>query len=131
MTWGQSIPRPVFFGNIKESMRDHMRKNGGHIEDHQAPWRIIRIALNYDQVLQYNPPPNPAKTTDTRFLKYVEETGLDESWELDALDPVVLQNLIQDEIDSIRKEDKWIESVDQMETDRALLQELSDNWGTK
>ena len=28
---------------------------------------VHRIALNYDQIRQYNPPPNPAKTTDSRF----------------------------------------------------------------
>src|SRR5690242_3709437 len=31
---------------------------------------VHRIALNYDQVEYYNPPPNPAKNTDTRFIEY-------------------------------------------------------------
>ena len=60
-----------------------------------------RIALNMDQVEQYNPPPNPAKVTDARFESYRQEYG-DESWELDALDPTVLSNLIADEIRSCR-----------------------------
>ncbi len=38
-----------------------------------------RIALNMAQVRQYNPPPNPAKITDSRATKYIEEHG-DESW---------------------------------------------------
>lgn len=127
-TWGQNLSRPVTVADIKASMRTHMRNTGGHISDYQTPWRILRIALNYDQVLQYEPPPNPAKTTDTRFLRYVQETGLDDSWELDALDPIVLQNLIQDEIDAIRDEDLWAESNGQMEEDRELLTKMSDNW---
>lgn len=45
---------------------------------------VRRIALNMDQVELYNPPPNPAKLTDCRATKYIEEYG-DESWELDAL----------------------------------------------
>lgn len=52
-----------------------------------------RIALNMDQVEQYDPPPNPAKSTDSRFEGYLAEYG-DESWELDALEPTVLTDLI-------------------------------------
>lgn len=52
-----------------------------------------RIALNMDQVDQYSPPPNPAKVTDSRYDKYVEEYG-GSSWELDALEPRVLVDLI-------------------------------------
>jgi hypothetical protein len=127
-TWGQSLPRPVTIGAIKASMRSHMREQGGRIADNQSPWRIRRIALNLPQVELYNPPPNPAKGTDSRYQKYVEETGLDESWELDALDPVVLQRLIQDEIDAVRDLDLWGQSNETMEDDRATLRALSEQW---
>lgn len=59
--------------------------------------RVRRIALNMDQVEEYNPPPNPAKVTDSRYESYREEYG-EESWELDALEPKVLHELIQKEI---------------------------------
>lgn len=59
---------------------------------------VVRIALNRDQIDQYNPPPNPAKMTDSRFAEYRRNHG-DESWELDALEPKVIENLIQDAID--------------------------------
>jgi hypothetical protein len=49
---------------------------------------VRRLALNWDQVQQYRPPPNPAKETDSRCAGYVAEYG-HESWELDALDPKV------------------------------------------
>lgn len=45
---------------------------------------IRRIALNFNQIHQYKPPPNPAKITDSRFNNYATEYG-EESWELDAL----------------------------------------------
>jgi hypothetical protein len=54
---------------------------------------INRIALNLDQIQQYNPPPNPAKLTDSRAEKYIEEFG-DMSWELDALEPKALDELV-------------------------------------
>ena len=58
---------------------------------------VDRIALNMDQVKEYNPPPNPAKTTDSRYERYISEYGYD-SWELDALDPDILSNLIEKNI---------------------------------
>src|ERR1039457_2019772 len=56
--------------------------------------QVHRSALNMDQVQQYNPPPNPAKITDSRATAYIKEFG-GESWELDALDPDVLTDLIR------------------------------------
>ncbi len=53
-----------------------------------------RLALNMNQIEQYNPPPNPAKLTDSRATQYIDEFGYD-SWELDALEPQVISNLIE------------------------------------
>ena len=47
-----------------------------------------------DQVRQYNPPPNPAKLSDSRSDIYIAEFG-GESWELDALEPNVLAGLVR------------------------------------
>lgn len=71
---------------------------------------VKRIALNRDQIDQYDPPPNPAKETDSRFEAYAAEHG-DESWELDALDPDVISELIRDEIAAITDQDKWDECI--------------------
>ncbi len=60
--------------------------------------KVERLALNMDQVSQYNPPPNPAKVTDSRYAQYVTEHG-GESWELDALEPQVIENLIRANIE--------------------------------
>lgn len=56
-----------------------------------------RIALTMEQVEQYEPPSNPAKETDPRAAAYIEEHG-DTSWELDALEPPVLVELIMEAI---------------------------------
>jgi hypothetical protein len=58
-----------------------------------------RIALNYDQVQAYNPPPNPAKQTDSRFAEYQRQFG-EVSWELDALEPSVLVEMIEAAIET-------------------------------
>lgn len=61
---------------------------------------VRRIALTYDQVQAYNPPPNPAKLTDSRYKAYIERYG-DESWELDALNPTVIHDLITEHVDKL------------------------------
>jgi len=73
---------------------------------------VNRIALNMDQVEDYNPPPNPAKITDPRAKKYIAEFG-DESWELDALEPSVLEKLIDDTISEYKDESLWKEMKSQ------------------
>ena len=82
---------------------------------------VKRLALNMDQVEQYNPPPNFAKLTDSRAGQYVEEFG-SESWELDALTPEVISALIQDEVDLILDTDDnrelWNVRVRQFNADR-------------
>lgn len=88
---------------------------------------IERIALNMDQVTQYNLPPNPAKLTDARAQRYIEEHG-DQSWELDALEPTVLDQLIQDAIDSFRDDNLWAEAAEQEEQERTGLNEIVRRW---
>jgi hypothetical protein len=65
---------------------------------------VHRIALNMDQVRQYNPPENPAKLTDSRSDSYIERFG-DSSWELDALSPEILTQLVEDAVLELRDDD--------------------------
>lgn len=84
---------------------------------------VVRIALNLEQIEQLNPPPNPAKDTDARFEDYAStyfpDTPLDEvsSWELDALDPRYIQNLISTSVAQFRDETIWERSVAQEASD--------------
>ena len=124
-------------GQIRQSMQRHMQEVAEKAEApdwvfddiaNNPPWSVKRIALNLDQIEQYDPPPNPAKRTDGRFQRYYEETGLEESWELDALAPDVMADLIQTEVDSLRSEDVWAESEREMEREREILKALGDNY---
>ena len=60
--------------------------------------RFERIALSIEQVHEHSPPPFPAKPTSVRFRSYVEEHGIDDAWELDALNPNILRDLITENI---------------------------------
>jgi hypothetical protein len=88
---------------------------------------VLRIALNMDQVEEHNPPPNPAKTTDSRFEGYAAEFG-DESWELDALEPATLHGLITEAIDQYLDRPLYDAVVEREAEAKAVLGKLSDRW---
>jgi hypothetical protein len=88
---------------------------------------VRRLALNMKQVKQYNPPPNPAKETDSRFAGYRAKFG-GQSWELDALEPTVLAALVRREISDLIDQEKWDEEVARETVARAQLQAISDNY---
>ena len=72
---------------------------------------VERLALNGDQIRRYNPPPNSAKATDSRFTDYARRFG-DSSWELDALEPSVINQLIRDAVAVYRDDDTWDAAVE-------------------
>lgn len=91
---------------------------------------VKRIALNMDLVDKFKLPPNPAKQTDSRFAGYHSKYG-DESWELDAVDPKVLSDIISDAIDSecdfkILKKNAKLQKQGQDKI-RKIAQEVDDN----
>jgi len=88
---------------------------------------LRRIALNMDQIEHYAPPPNPAKVTDSRAVNYIKQYG-NKSWELDALEPKVIDALITKEIKGMIDQDRW-DMVTEMQTEgRQYLEALGDNW---
>lgn len=88
---------------------------------------VRRIALNMDQIEEYSPPPNPAKITDTRFAGYQAIHG-DDSWELDALMPQVIDELITKTVEEYRDNDRYAAMVEQEEEERDALQNAADRW---
>lgn len=73
------------------------------------PINVKRIALNRQQVTELNPPENPAKQTDTRFADYEAKFGR-ASWELDAIEPRSLAQLVRDAVAPLRDDDLWDEA---------------------
>lgn len=122
------IPLILHFGDHDPSGMDMSRDIVDRLSlftDSEVEFK--RLALNMDQVSEYNPPPNPAKLTDTRATAYIRKFG-EESWELDALDPVMLSSLVRDAVLEIREEDLWNRALAEEEKGRTLLTSVSDNW---
>ena len=88
---------------------------------------VKRVALTMGQIRTYNPPPNPAKLTDSRCSKYIEEYG-DESWELDALEPKVITDLIRNEVTALRDDDLYWAVRHREEKEKKELRLLCDRY---
>lgn len=88
---------------------------------------IVRLALNMDQIEEHRPPPNPAKITDSRAQDYIRRFG-NKSWELDALDPTVIDKLIDGEIQKRLDIDVWDEVAAQEREAKDQLRGVYDRW---
>ena len=92
-----------------------------------ADVEVKRVALTMNQISTYNPPPNPAKITDSRCGKYIAEYG-DESWELDALEPQVITDLINNEVTALRNDEIYHEVCDLEEKGKDELRMIERNY---
>ncbi|MGI9076096.1 MAG: hypothetical protein ACR2G6_02060 [Gemmatimonadaceae bacterium] len=88
---------------------------------------IRRIALTMEQVRQYNPPPNPAKQTDARYESYKRDYG-NQSWELDALTPTVLAELVRDEIMNVLDLKAWEQAQAEEQAEREIIGRIGTEW---
>jgi len=88
---------------------------------------VERIALNMNQVLQYSPPPNPAKITDSRAEAYIARFGA-ESWELDALEPAVIDRLVREAVTRNLDMPLWETARAEELAARRTLQRVADKW---
>ena len=112
--------RPIVFyaGDYDPSGLDMVRDVRERLETFAGvPITVIPLALTMDQIEELGEekcPPNPAKMTDSRSEGYVDMMiglGYDEdnipSWEVDALEPTYLRDLIKSNVDRLRDEDLW------------------------
>ncbi|WP_336932122.1 hypothetical protein [Acinetobacter bereziniae] len=88
---------------------------------------VERIALNYDQIEELRPPKNPAKDTDSRFESYRKKFG-SSSWELDALSPQFLNDLVENKINEFIDFDEWDLRKNEISSKKRQLQAISDGF---
>jgi hypothetical protein len=85
--------------------------------------KVKRIALNMNQIRKYDPPPSPAKITDSRYEKYLSEFGND-SWELDALEPSVIDKLIKNNIKKYIDPNIWEIAALKEKKDKKIIENI-------
>lgn len=87
---------------------------------------VERIALNMNQIETFAPPPNPAKESDTRSGGYVRRYGA-HSWELDALEPSILEGLVESNILAHLDEGLFHEALQENEQGRKRIRAMISN----
>jgi hypothetical protein len=121
-------PVLLHLGDHDPSGIDMTRDNGDRLQEFlNMGVEVRRIALNMDQVQQYNPPPNPAKEDDSRFASYREQFG-DESWELDALRQNTIGEIITENLNGFIDQTKWDAAMVEQDRLRKPLAELARQW---
>lgn len=123
----KQTPIIFHFGDHDPSGKDMTRDIVDRLEMFMGGVELKRLALNMDQIEKYNPPPNPAKTTDSRAAAYIAEFGND-SWELDALEPKVITRLIEKSVRALMDKKVWEEDEERLKTEKSLLQAAASDW---
>lgn len=128
-TQQEQMPYIIHLGDHDPSGMDMSRDIFDRINfTFQAGLEFKRVALNMDQIEQYKPPPNPAKTTDSRYNAYIAQYGT-ESWELDALDPPKFRELIEHELATVVDTLQWKKDAKEKARVKQVLVDLSLRWG--
>ncbi len=105
--------------DIKDRLTIFLEREGWETGE---DWEFERIALSMDQINEFSPPPNYAKITDSRFEEYRDRYGTD-SWELDALEPSVMNGLIRDAVEALVDDDSRYETILRERNHRKLMQD--------
>ena len=114
----------LYLGDHDPSGLDMLRdlENRVDILSRSCEIELIHLGITKEQVNLYQPPPDFVKVSDTRAPKYVAEHG-NESWEVDALQPQVLNDLLSSTIEQYLDADKWKAVLKQEEKDKEALAE--------
>jgi hypothetical protein len=121
----------LYLGDHDSSGEDMVRD----IRDRMAMFnvqdlKVEKIALTRGQIDQYDPPPNPVKVSDPRAAHYMAEHG-NTSWEVDALPPFVLQQIVEDSIVNLLDVVMMDKIIRQEERDTSYLRKIVSEKGKK
>lgn len=115
----------IHLGDHDPSGIDMTRDIQDRLELFGTETEVRRIALTMEQIEELGPPPDPAKVTDPRGTGYVAEYG-DKSWELDALEPAYLVDLVTTHVTRLRVNKVWKAALKKEKLELNLLTEAAE-----
>ena len=120
-----AIPLVLHFGDHDPNGIDMTRDITEKLERYtREPVEVRRMALNMVQVRRYNPPPNFAKESDSRYAKYAAKYGK-KCWELDALSPAVIADLIRQQLTKLIDAKAWKRQVAAEKRNKVKLERIA------
>ena len=114
----------LYLGDHDPSGKNMITDIRNRLEQFQCDATVRDVALTMQQIRQYNLPPNPAKKSDPRSDKYIKRHG-NLSWELDALTPEVLNQLVSSHIEEFLDMDEYQKIINQEEEEKMELVQVT------
>lgn len=124
----------LYLGDHDPSGKDMVRDIKQRLEDFSVGGiNVLAVALTREQVQQYQLPDNQLKRkkdskefADPRADKYAEAYG-DKSWELDALSPEALTEILSTAIEALLNLDMYQKVIEKEELDKERLRRQASN----
>lgn len=113
----------LYLGDHDPSGLDMIRDINERLYEFEVDPEVKHIGLTMKQINKYNPPPNPAKITDPRAKWYLIEYGKT-SWEVDALNPDILHQLVRKNVEELIDINLFKEQIDKEEKDKEKFNKL-------
>jgi hypothetical protein len=110
----------LYLGDHDPSGLDMIRDIKERLIEFGIKPNVKQIGLNMEQIKKYNPPPNPAKIKDPRAKWYIKNYG-NTSWEVDALNPKILRELVKFNVESLIDLDLFYKEIEQEEKDKKII----------
>ena len=125
--WRDKAISILYIGDLDPSGEDMVRDVRDRLEllTRGVDLEVVKLAITKEQVAQFNPPPNPAKMSDSRAAGFVAKFG-QFSYEVDALPPDALGEMIQGAIINRIDFDAWHEVEEAEDQHKRLLQQAAD-----
>lgn len=117
----------IHLGDHDPSGIDMSRDIQERLDMFGADVTVKRVALTMEQIERFNPPPNPTKLTDARASGYIMEYG-HECWELDALEPRVITELIENEVTALVDFSLFDEIESREQKDKENIEKICDRY---
>jgi len=114
----------LYLGDHDPSGKNMITDIKNRLEQFQCDATVKDVALTMEQIKQYNLPPNSAKKSDPRSDEYIKRHG-NLSWELDALTPEVLNQLVSSHIEEFLDMDEYQRIMDQEEEEKRELVQVT------
>lgn len=115
----------LYFGDHDPSGIDMLRDINDRFGVFEEFPELVHIGITMPQIVELEPPPYPAKVTDPRCEGYMKKFG-DTAWELDALPPDKLFEILEKEIESRIDMDLFRKKIEEEEAARNNLRMVWD-----
>lgn len=107
---------------VHEFLIEDLPPPGSNDFHHQ--FEIVPIALTKKQIKEYDPPPNPTKVKDPRLANYIRKHG-SFCWEVDALEPQTMSEIVEDAIREYIDIGKWDDVIAREREQIGMLEKIA------